>query len=202
MHTVPACNESETPVPELSLELSSIWAALWPALLIALLRMADVSMNVFRVVFVVQGRRGLASLAAGVEAGTWLAAAGIVLADVTVTRAAGFVIGVSLGTAIGVELTAKLRLGMKTVRIYVPVDDEHHLDGAGVARVLHHAGHGATVFRGAGYRGPVDMVLSTVKYRDAQQVLDLARSVAPHSFAAVDNSPHPAPGVLASAGRV
>ena len=194
---------SESVVPDLSTDLLQLWTALWPALAIAGRRATDVSLNVFRVVFVVQGRRWLAATAAGLEAGTWLAAAGIVLSDLTWLRAAGFVTGVALGTAIGVELTARLRLGMKTVRVYVHVeaDGSHHLDGHDVARVLHHAGYRATVFRGTGYRGPVDMVLSTVPYRETEQVLALARSVAPASFAAIDNSPHPAAGT-STAGRV
>lgn len=189
---------------DLTIDLSTLWPTLWPALAIAGLRAADVSMNVFRVVFVVQGRRWLAATAAGLEAATWLAAAGIVLSDLTWLRAAGFVFGVAMGTAIGVELAAQLRLGMKTVRVYVHVeqDADHLLDGHDVARVLHHAGYRATVFRGTGYDGPVDMVLSTVPYRDTDLVLGLARSVAPRSFAAVDNSPHPAAPGTATAGRV
>lgn len=190
-------------MPELSIDLAAWWALAWPALMIAGLRAADVSMNVFRVVFVVQGRRWLAALAAGLEAGTWLAAAGIVLSDLTWIRAAGFVVGVAMGTALGVELTARLRLGMKTVRIYVHVDEgSDHLDGHDVAHLLHLEGFRATVFRGSGYRGPVDMVLSTVPYRDTERVLALARSVAPTSFAAVDNSPHPSTPAATTVGRV
>ncbi len=181
----------------------ALWTALWPALAVAGLRAADVSMNVFRVVFVVQGRQALAATAAGTEAGIWLAAAGIVLLDLTWMRAAGFVAGVALGTAIGMELTARLKLGMKTVRIYVHVEEgAGHLDGHDVARALYHAGHRATVFRGTGYQGPVDMVLSTVRFRDAEAVLRLARAVAPTAFAAVDNSPHPATAGAATVGRV
>lgn len=183
------------------LDLASIAAVIWPALAAALLRITDVTLNVFRVVFVVQHRRGLAAIAAGLEASAWLGAAAIVLTDLTIARGLGFIVGVAIGTALGVELTTKLRLGMKTVRVYVATDGEGELDGNDVARVLHHNGYGATVFRGTGYRGPVDMVLSTVRHRDAHEVLELARSVVPESFAAVDNSPQPAPAA-GTAGRV
>ncbi len=180
------------------IDLAVIWAVAWPALAIALLRVADVSIGVFRTVFVVQERRLLSALAAALESGTWLAAAGIVFADLTPIRTAGFVVGVAAGTAIGVELTRKLQLGMVTVRIYTDAtrvdDDGQPLQmGDAVALAIHHAGFGATVFRGRGYRGPVDMVLSTVRRRNAHTVVRIAREVDPVAYAAVDSSPAPAP---------
>jgi uncharacterized protein YebE (UPF0316 family) len=197
----------------LDLDLASVWAMLWPALAIAALRMTDVSLNVFRTVFIVQERRLLASMAAAMESASWLAAAGIVFADMTPVRAAGFVAGVSTGTAIGVSLTRRLRLGMVTVRVYAggerdpaghPLDERQpESSGSDIARAIHAAGHGATVFSGNGYSGPVDMVLSTVRRKDADAVLTIARDVAPDAFAAIDNSLHPAPVLTGStAGRV
>lgn len=182
-----------------SLDLTAAWPLVWPALAVALLRIADVSIGVFRTVFVVQERRLLAALSAGVESATWLAAAGIVFADVTPVRTAGFVVGVAGGTAIGVELTRRLRLGMVTVRIYTDATrtDEHGAPlqiGDAVARAVHDAGFGATIFRGRGYRGPVDMVLSTVRRRHAETVVGIARRIDPEAFTAVDSSPVPAAG--------
>jgi uncharacterized protein YebE (UPF0316 family) len=193
---------------ELPIDLPSVWAAVWPAITIALLRIGDVCLNVFRTVFVVQERRLLASLTAGAEAALWLSAAGIVFASMTPVRAAGFVIGVATGTAIGVQLTSRMRLGMSTVRVYTDAErkdaDGRPLElGGRIADAIRAAGHGATVFRGRGYRGEVDMVLSTVRRRDADAVLAIAREVDAASFAAVDNAIQPA-GVPAasSAGRV
>ncbi|MFA9446551.1 DUF5698 domain-containing protein [Egicoccus sp. AB-alg6-2] len=182
----------------LPLDVAALWQLAWPAVAIALLRVADVSLNVFKVVFVVQQRRWLAAVTAGLEAGTWLAAAGIVFADVTPVRAAGFVVGVALGTLIGVQLTGHLRLGMATVRVYADATrtdaDGHPLElGHAIARAIHAAGFGATVFRGTGYKGDVDMVLATVRRRDADHVLAIARDVDASSFAAIDNAVHPAP---------
>jgi uncharacterized protein YebE (UPF0316 family) len=193
---------------ELPVDLAAVWAAVWPALTIALLRIGDVSLNVFRTVFVVQERRLLASLTAGAEASMWLSAAGIVFASMTPVRAAGFVVGVATGTAIGVQLTSRMRLGMSTVRVYTDAErvdvDGRPLDlGERIADAIRAAGHGATVFRGRGYRGEVDMVLSTVRRRDADAVLAIARRVDAASFAAVDNAIQPAAVPAAStAGRV
>lgn len=182
-------------------EVTTVWMVVWPAIAIALLRIGDVSLNVFRTVFVVQERRLLAALVAGAEASVWLAAAGIVFADMTPVRVAGFVVGVASGTALGVEVARRLRLGMTTVRIYA---DATHIDGDGrplgeaIAGAIRRSGQGATVFRGSGLNGPVDMVLSTVRRRDAEAVLAIAREVDPHTFAAVDNSLHPSPSMLGS----
>lgn len=185
-------------MPDVSFDVAGMWQLVWPAVAIALLRIGDVSLNVFKVVFVVQQRRGLAAVTSGLEAGTWLAAAGIVFADVTPVRAAGFVIGVSAGTFIGVQLSERMRLGMATVRVYADAtrtdrDGQPLETGRRIARSIHAAGYGATVFRGTGYRGDVDMVLSTVRRRDAERVLEIARSVDAAAFAAIDNSLHPAP---------
>ncbi len=180
-------------------DVTAAWALVWPALTIAMLRIADVSLNVFRTVFVVQERRLLAALVAGAEASVWLAAAGIVFADMTPVRVAGFVVGVAAGTAIGVEVARRLRLGMTTVRIYADatrIDDDGREPGTVIAQEIRMAGYGATVFRGSGLAGPVDMVLSTVRRRDADKVLTIARSVDPAAFAAIDNSLHPSPAVL------
>lgn len=191
---------------DVAFDVAGLWQLVWPAVAIALLRIGDVSLNVFKVVFVVQQRRGLAAVTSGLEAGTWLAAAGIVFADVTPVRAAGFVVGVSAGTWVGVQLSERMRLGMATVRVYADatrtdVDGEPLEVGRRIARAIHAAGFGATVFRGTGYRGDVDMVLSTVRRRDADRVLDIARSVDEQAFAAIDNALHPAP-VPGAAGRV
>jgi len=185
--------------------VAAAWTFVWPALAIALLRIGDVTLNVCRTVLIVQERRWLAAMTAGLEAAAWLAAAGIVFADLSAVRTAGYVLGVAAGTAIGVEITRKLRLGMTTVRIYTDAtrtDGKGHVIEAGeaVADAIRRAGYAATVFRGRGYRGPVDMVLSTTRRRHAEQVVRIARDVDPVAFAAVDNSPLPAPATT-TAGR-
>jgi uncharacterized protein YebE (UPF0316 family) len=177
--------------------VADVWALLWPALAVAVLRIGDVTLNVFRTVFTVNGRKGLAALFHGLEGGVWLAAAGIVFADMTAMRAAGFVVGVASGTFIGTSIIERLRLGMTTVRIYAD-SSEDATAGLRIAAAIHAAVHGATTFDGHGFKGPVQMVLSTVRRRDAATVLELARGVDADAFAAVDNDLQP----VAVGGRV
>lgn len=187
--------------------LATLAVTLAPAVGVALLRACDVTLNVFRMVFVVQERRLLSALVSAVEAAIWLSAVGIVLANLTPLRAVGYVVGVAGGTAIGVEITKRLRLGMSTVRVYCDADG---VDAAGqptelgyrVATAIRTAGYAATVFRGNGLRGEVDMVLATVRRRNADEVVAIARSVDTTVVAAIDNAMSPVAMPGASPARV
>jgi uncharacterized protein YebE (UPF0316 family) len=187
-------------------DIAALWVAIWPALGIALLRIGDVTLNVFRMVFVVQERRLLAALASAGEASMWLSAAGIVFANMTPVRAVGYVAGVAAGTAIGMEVAKRLRLGMATVRVYADATrtDEYGFPlemGHRIATAIREAGYAATVFRGHGLRGEVDMVLATVRRRNAEEVVKLARGVDESAMAAIDNSLNPAAVPAGTSGR-
>lgn len=188
--------------------MNDFWTLVWPALLIALLRTTDVTLNVFKTVAIVQGRRLAAPILQGAESLMWLLAAGIVFAEMTPIRVTGFAVGVMAGTVVGMEIVRKLRLGMVTVRIYASAStrsDRTRADDPGsedhtaslsrpriVLEALHNAGHRATVFRGEGREGPVEMTLCTVRRREANEVMELARQVAPDAFVSIDNDLHPA----------
>jgi len=140
-------------------------AALATAIQIAMLRVTDVMLGVFRTTFIVRGRTLAASLAAFGESAAWIAAAGIVLADLTIVRGLAFATGVGIGTALGVIVVRGLRLGLVTVRVFAPLER-----GPQVADLLRAAGQGATMFSGEGRDGPVAMVLSVMRRREADEV--------------------------------
>ena len=92
--------------------------------------------------------------------------------------------------------TSNMPVAAREASVYLGITiAEYYRDmGHRVARAIHASGYGATVFRGHGYKGPVDMVLSTVRRRNAQRVIELARLVDPAAFAVVDSLPTPAAG--------
>jgi uncharacterized protein YebE (UPF0316 family) len=139
--------------------------ALVTAIQIAMLRVTDVMLGVFRTTFIVRGRTLAASLAAFGESAAWIAAAGIVLSDLTIVRGLAFATGVGIGTALGVVVVRGLRLGLVTVRVFAPLDR-----GPQVAELLRAAGQGATLFSGEGRDGPVAMILSVMRRREADEV--------------------------------
>lgn len=171
-------------------------AMLVPLVLVAALRAADVCLSVFKVTFTVSGRRAAAGAAAACEAAVWLVAADIVLADLSTARVAAYAIGVGGGTMLGMGIVRALRLGTVTVRAFVPVTERPHA-GDDLAALFRANGAGATVFRGRGRDGEVDMVLSVVRRREAYQLSRLARRLDGRATIAIDNDP--APGSIVAA---
>ncbi len=173
------------PTPLLAL-VDTVARHLLPFLLVASLKTVEVLLQTFRTVFVVTGRRAPAAGIAAVEAAIVIAALGIVLTDITPARVLGFVAGVSLGTAAGMEAVFRLRLGIVTVRAFL---------SPGMAPVAAEAvrtlGHGVTTFDGQGRDGEVTMLLTAVRRRHAQDVVRAIESAAPAAFTTVDNAPAP-----------
>ena len=132
---------------------------------ITLLRVTDVMFGVFRTTFIVRGRTLAASLAAFGESATWISAAGIVLADLTLARGFAFASGVAIGTALGIMIVRNMRLGLVTVRVFAPLERGHE-----IAERVRAAGQGATLFPGEGRDGPVAMVLSVMRRREADDI--------------------------------
>jgi uncharacterized protein YebE (UPF0316 family) len=177
-----------------TLAASAWWANLWPALAIIGLRMTDMCLVVFRTTFVVTGRRVAASVTAAAEGTVWLTAAGIVLADLSPVRLAAYAVGVATGTLVGMSIVRALRLGMVTLRLFAPPGT-----GELAAGILRAQGHGATVFAGTGANGPVEMVLSVLRRREARIALESVRHL-DGVFITVDSAPGPGSTVAGITG--
>lgn len=178
------------PTPVLATVLDALPADLWDQvglmLLVVALKTVEVLLQTFRTVFVVSGRRAHAGAVALVEASVVISALGIVLSDITPARIIGFVVGVSLGTVVGMEAVFRFRLGVVTVRAFLP--PEHAPAAAARIRAL---GHGATTFTGEGRNGEVAMLLSSVRRRHVPEVTAAITGVHERAFTTVDNAPAP-----------
>lgn len=184
------------------MDLTTLGPALGAGLLVAVLRTSDVLLATMKTAFVVNGSRLPAATVAGLEATLWLSAAGIVFADPTPFRFLGFVAGVAAGTFLGITIIHVFKLGSVTVRTFVPAGPGRELAGHLVADAIRARGFGATTFSGWGGSGPVDMVLSVVRRRDARIVCDVAAGADPAAFTTMDNQPAPGSALHAGVGVV
>lgn len=158
--------------------------SLQAALLIAGLRIIDVCLGVVRTVYAVEGRRFLSAALGFLEAGTFIAAAGIVFSGtMTPLKMLGYASGFATGTALGVTVVRRLNLGSVAVRIVSPHGP------IGVAEALHDAGFDVSVFDGKGKAGPIRLILAVVAKRDLERLLGVARPWLDQCFVTVGEEP-------------
>lgn len=169
-----------------TVDLSALWTAAAPVLLVFGLRTLDVQISTFRVVMVVQGRRTAAASLAFLAACLELVSLATALTDLTVPKAIGYAAGVAAGTWLGMAIVHHMRLGMVTVRAFC---DPSCADAAADAVRSH--GWGVTIFEGRGQTGPRSMLLTIVRRRHARIVCEVVKAVDGTAMVAVDNAPAP-----------
>jgi uncharacterized protein YebE (UPF0316 family) len=159
--------------------------SLGAALLILLLRCFDVTLGTMRLVYVVEGRRTLAVAIAFFEAAAFVIAVSIVLADLNdPIRMLGYALGFAGGNAIGMGAVSALKLGSVSLRFYLPKGPNS------LASTLRDAGFRLTVFDAEGRDGPVRMIMMTVRRKDLDYALKLAKPWLSDCFVTVGEEPY------------
>ena len=160
-----------------------VWFALpYGPFLIFAMRIVDVSIGTLRLMFMVRGRRFIASGMGFVEVLVWIIAVGSAMEYLTSPyHLAGYAGGFAMGTFVGVSIERTLALGQVVLRVILPDGD-----GAGVASTLRDAGYAVTEVDGRGRDGPVDIANVVVGRRYAHRVAELVEEAAPRSFITIE----------------
>jgi uncharacterized protein YebE (UPF0316 family) len=151
-------------------------------LFIFVLRIADVSMAIVRLLVVIRGLKGLAWVFGFVQAFVYIVAIRQIMSDLgnwinILAYAAGF----ATGNVVGILLEERLAIGFAHVRIVSP-----RLGSSLMAR-LHEAGYGVTVLSGRGKDGMVDILFTTVNRRHVGAVSRLVEETDPGAFITVES---------------
>jgi uncharacterized protein YebE (UPF0316 family) len=152
------------------------------AILIFAIRIVDVSIGTLRTISVVQGRLALSVVLGFFEVTIWIAALSQVLigASTQPLLILAYAGGFAGGNAVGILLERTLALGAVVVRIISTQA------GSEIAEALRQVGQRVTTFHGQGRDGPVVLVYVTCRRRDLARLLEIARSVDPNIFYAVE----------------
>jgi len=136
--------------------------------LIALARIADVSIGTLRIIFVSKGLRLWAPILGFFEVTIWLLAISKVMENLTnPINYIAYAIGFSLGNYIGMYIESRLAIGMVVVRI-ITKRDSHILVAA--LRALRYS---ITVVEGEGNNGAVNIIFTVIKRSDITRVREL-----------------------------
>ncbi|HMN95558.1 MAG TPA: DUF5698 domain-containing protein [Phycisphaerales bacterium] len=150
--------------------------------LIALARIADVSLGTLRTVSVIHGRRATAWSLGFVEVLIWVLVVSAVIGQVQQNLAYGiaYALGFATGNYIGITIEQYFAYGHQVLRVFTR-------QGPQMCSQLRDDGLRVTSFDGEGRDGPVQMLFIETQRKTAKEILRKARSIDPTCFYIVDD---------------
>ena len=150
------------------------------ALMVFGFRVADMTLDTFRVLLIVQGRKYLAGLLGATEVFIFLIALTRVIGHLdNPLNFIAYCLGFGVGNVVGLTIEEKTSMGRSWLQIIVRQGVEK------IVGELRKAGFGVTEVLGQGQSGPLS-ILYTVAYRkDVPQILNLLTATDPHAFVTV-----------------
>ena len=152
-------------------------------LLIFLARIADVSMETIRVIYISRGIKYLAPIIAFFEIIIWLLAMEVVLKDLSnIVYFMAYAFGFAAGTYVGLVIEERLSIGTVILRI---VTTEESTDT--IAAFLESEHFGVTCLDAQGSRGNVRMILSLVNRTDVPRITEHLEKTNPNAFFSIED---------------
>lgn len=146
-------------------------------LLIIGINIVYVSINTLRTIFVIKGRRLLASIISIFEVGVYLSGLTIVLNNVdSLINMAAYCVGFGLGVYIGSRIEQRLALGYVNVQIIVDSVAQN------LPTILREKGYGVTSWPAEGRNGMRLVLQVLAKRSNEKKLLKLISELAPNAF--------------------
>ena len=163
----------------------------WLFVLVFLAEMCVVTLTTLRIIFIARGNKTMAPLIGFFEVLIWLFAISQVMQNLGDPLCfIGFAFGFTLGNFFGILIEKKLALGMAVVRIITNRPAQALIDQ------LRAAHYGVTSVPGQGSTGPVQIVMTIVKRRRLDDVVDLIETHHPNAFYAIDELQSASDGIF------
>lgn len=163
------------------LDTLALPAALLPFVIFGL-RVADMTLDTMRVLFVLRGRKTLSWFLGFAQSAIWVVAISSVLRHVdNLWNIVGYAGGFATGTVIGMLIEERLALGHGHVRVISPQR------GAALAEAIRDAGYAVTELAGRGRDGTVAVLTCSVRRRDIARVTRQVHSLDPEAFVTVED---------------
>jgi len=166
-------------------------------LLIFLSRVADVSMETIRVIYISRGIKFLAPIIAFFEIMIWLLAMEVIMSDLSNwINFFAYALGFATGTYVGLVIEEKLSIGMVILRI-ITTDEESN---AGIVGFLSAEHFGVTHIDAHGARGTAKIILSLVNRTDISRITGYLHETYPHTFFSIEDVRYASDGVFRPKG--
>ena len=153
------------------------------ALLIACMRIGDVSLDTIRVILVVQGKKYYAGIVGFFEVLIWVFAIRFVFQHLNVLpNLVGYAFGFGLGNIIGITIEQKIGFGY----VQLSVISLHHTDD--IAGALRKSKFGVTILPGEGGRGGISVIVLICPRKQQKKVIEFIESVDNNAFITIQSS--------------
>ncbi len=153
------------------------------ALLIALMRMSDVTIGTFRTILVVQGKKYFAGLAGFFEVLIWIFAMRFIVNNMDETlNLFAYATGFGIGNILGITLEEKVALG------YVQINIISKRFSDKIADSLRSSKYGVTLIPAEGSTGGLAIIIIIIRRRDLKQVRSLIENIDNKAFITIQHS--------------
>ncbi len=150
--------------------------------LIFLSRTCDVTLATLRNILLSRNIKKIVPIIGFFEVLIWLIAVSQIIKNLhNVLCYVSFAGGYSMGIFVGIKIEARLALGMQMMRIIT------NKESAALMNALHEANLGVTEINAQGSQGPVKVLLTIIKRKDAGQVIELVNKHSPNSFITIED---------------
>ncbi len=152
-------------------------------IIIALMRICDVSIGTVRTIMVVQGRKYLAGLIGFFEVLIWVFAIRFVFAQLdNIYNMIGYASGFALGNVLGITIEQKIGLGY----LQLTIISKFHADA--IADALRRQKVGVTLLPGEGITGGVAVLVCIIQRKNQNKIIELIETVDNQAFINVQPS--------------
>ena len=159
------------------MEIYFTTGAIMSAALIFALRVADMSLDTLRMLFVMRGRKGIAWLLGFCQSAIFVVAITSVLNNLdNLLNVIGYAAGFATGTVIGITIEERLAIGHTHLRII------SSRRGAAIAERLRAEGHAVTEIPARGKDGMVTMLAVSVRRKNIDQIRNMVNDVDSEAF--------------------
>ncbi|MDD4663936.1 MAG: DUF2179 domain-containing protein [Caldisericia bacterium] len=151
-------------------------------ILIALIRVCDVTIGTIRIIFVSKGNKIISPILGFFEVLIWLIAISQVMQNLSnwvcyVAYAGGF----AVGNYIGILLEEKMALGTLLIRVFINEKAKQ------LAEALYSNNHGVTIVEAEGSQGKVHMLYTIIQRKYLSDVVHEIKLVDPKAFFTVED---------------
>ncbi|HKI77274.1 MAG TPA: DUF5698 domain-containing protein [Ignavibacteriaceae bacterium] len=153
------------------------------AVLIAGMRICDVTIGTIRTILVVQGKKYYAGLAGFFEVLIWVFAIRYIMQHIDyIPNLFGYAGGFALGNILGVTLEQKIGLGFAQLTVI----SKHFTDK--IADTLRKSKYGVTILPAEGSAGGVSIIVLIVPRKRQRKIISLIESIDGNAFITIQHS--------------